>query len=165
LEPDRLIEGKFDGAFSNFGGLNTIGKWRPLAQALANLVRPGGRLVLVPMGPFCPWEIGWYLLHGQPRPAFRRFGGSAPAKIGETTIPIWYPSARRLRRDFGPWFRHVHTESLELWLPPSYLDHLVNRWPKLFAKLNNFERATAGLTGGWGDHYLIIFERKMEIRD
>ncbi|MCB0155187.1 MAG: class I SAM-dependent methyltransferase [Anaerolineae bacterium] len=158
-------EGKFDGAFSNFGGLNTIGDWQPLAQALAALVRPGGRLVLVPMGPFCPWEISWHLLHGQPRTAFRRFGGPAPAKIGPAVIPIWYPSTRRLRRDFSPWFRHLYTESLELWLPPSYLAHLVERWPKLFARLNDFERATAHVTRSWGDHYIIIFERKMEIRD
>jgi hypothetical protein len=49
---------------------------------------------------------------------------------------------------------------LELWLPPSYLDHFVNQWPGFFARLNQFEKATARLTGGWGDHYIIIFKRK-----
>ena len=28
----------------------------------------------------------------------------APAKIGDALIPIWYPSTRRLRADFAPWF-------------------------------------------------------------
>lgn len=150
----------FDGVFSNFGGLNTIGEWRGLAAALAEIVIPGGAVILVPLGPICPWEIFWYLAHGQPRTALRRFAQEgAPAKIGDSVIPIWYPSARRLQTDFAPWFRHRRTESLELWLPPSYLDHWVNKWPALFRWLNRVEKATARLSGGWGDHYLIVFER------
>jgi SAM-dependent methyltransferase len=152
----------FDGVFSNFGGLNTIGEWRALAGALAEIVRPGGKVILVPMGPLCPWEIVWYVGHGQPKMAFRRWArNGAPAKIGDSLIPIWYPSAGRLRSNFAPWFSHVETQSLELWLPPSYLDHFVNQWPGFFARLNQFEKATARLTGGWGDHYIIVFERKV----
>lgn len=150
----------FDGVLSNFGGLNTIQDWSRLAQALARLVRPGGQVLLVPMGPVCLWEIGWYLLHGQVKPALRRFQASATAQIGPHLISVWYPSARQLRRDFSPWFQHVQTESLGLWLPPSYLGHFVEHWPGLFARLNAVEQATAGLTGGWGDHYVIRFVRK-----
>jgi hypothetical protein len=158
--PRPAAPGPFDGVFSNFGGLNTIDEWRSLAAALAEIVKPGGVLILVPMGPFCPWEILWYLAHGQPKQAFRRFARSgAPAKIGDSVIPIWYPSAGRLRADFMPWFRHLATESLELWLPPSYLDHLVNKWLGLFRRLNRLEKVTARLTGGWGDHYIIVFKR------
>ncbi|HXV99050.1 MAG TPA: methyltransferase domain-containing protein [Anaerolineae bacterium] len=86
------ISNPFDGVFSNFGGLNTIGEWRSLAAALAEIVRPGGSVILVPMGPFCPWEILWYLAHGQPKQAFRHFlRKGAAAKIGRAMIPIWYP--------------------------------------------------------------------------
>jgi SAM-dependent methyltransferase len=155
------VGGRFDGVFANFGGLNTIAEWQSLAEALAKVVKPGGQVILVPLGPICPWEMIWYLAHGQPRVAFRRLARAGiPAKIGDSLIPIWYPSARRLRSDFGPWFTHVETQSLELWLPPSYLDHFVNQWPGFFARLNQFEKATARLTGGWGDHYIIIFKRK-----
>lgn len=150
----------FDGAFSNFGGLNTIPEWRPLAQALAAVVRPGGYLVLVPMGPVCPWEMAWYGLHGRLRTAFRRLSKQAIATIGGTTIPVSYPAAGRLRRDFAPWFRHCHTESLGFWLPPTYLEHLVQRWPGLFGRLNRLDRAAAGFLRGWGDHYLTVFERQ-----
>ncbi len=150
---------RYDGAFSNFGGLNTIGDWRPLAESLARLVKPGGKVVLVVMGPWCPWEVGWHLLHGEWGTAVRRSHTSAPATIGNRPIPIWYPSAWRLRREFAPWFRHTHTESLGLWLPPSYLGHLVERWPRLFARLNQWERHTARLTGGWGDHYVLVLEK------
>ena len=156
--PDR--PSPFDGALSNFGGLNTIGDWRLLARALATQVKPGGIVILVPMGPLCPWEVLWYAAHGEIRTAFRRFGVPATAQIGPTTIPVWYPSARRLRADFSPWFHHRQTESLGLWLPPSYLDHLVNRLPTLFDQLNRLETLTASLSGGWGDHYISIFERR-----
>lgn len=150
----------YDGVFSNFGGLNTIGEWRPLAVALGQLVKPGGKVVLVPMGPVCLWEIGWYLMHGRFSEAFRRFQKVSQANIGATIIPIWYPSARELRAAFKPWFHHLETRSLGFWLPPSYLDHLVSRWPGIFARLNDFEEATARLTLGWGDHYIICLERR-----
>ncbi|MBI1880358.1 MAG: methyltransferase domain-containing protein [Chloroflexi bacterium] len=155
-----VVGGRFDGVFSNFGGLNTIGEWRALAEALAKMIKPGGKVILVPLGPMCPWEVIWYLAHGQPKMAFRRWARKgASAKIGDALIPIWYPSAGRLRTDFAPWFSHVETQSLELWLPPSYLDHFVNKWPGFFVRLNQFEKATACLTSGWGDHYIIVFKR------
>jgi SAM-dependent methyltransferase len=159
-QPSAVSGRLFDGVFSNFGGLNTIGKWGGLAAALAEIVKPGGAVILVPMGPICPWEIFWHLAHGQPKTALRRFAREgASAKIGDSVIPIWYPTVRRLQADFAPWFRCQPTESLGLWLPPSYLDHWVNRQPALFGWLNRVEKATARLTGGWGDHYIIVFER------
>ena len=149
---------KFDGVISNFGGLNTINTWPQLAGSLSKIVKPGGVVLLVPMGPLCPWEMGWYLGHLRPKTAFRRFG-EASANIGGTEIPVWYPSVRELRGAFAPWFAHVETSSLGLWLPPSYLGHFVDRFPRLFTQLNAFENATARLTGGWGDHYICVFKR------
>lgn len=155
LPPER----RFDGVFSNFGGLNTIDDWHDLARGLGALVRMGGAAVLVVMGPLCPWEVGWHALHGEPRTATRRWRSPAAATIGGGTIPVWYPSARRMRRMFAPWFRPVRVESLGLWLPPSHLAHLVVRWPRVFAALDRFERATARATAGWGDHYIMVLER------
>ncbi|NOX63455.1 MAG: class I SAM-dependent methyltransferase [Chloroflexi bacterium] len=123
--------GLYDAAFSNFGGLNVLHNWRPLAEFLAGKVRVGGWVMLVVMGPVCPWEMLWHLAHAQPRRAFRRLRQPAMFRAdAHTTIPIWYPSARRLRRDFAPWFEHFRTESLGFWLPPGYLAHLVQRHPR-----------------------------------
>jgi SAM-dependent methyltransferase len=148
------------GVFSNFGGLNTIGEWRPLARSLAAQVRPGGWALLVVMGPICPWEIVWHLLHGQGRQALRRMLEPAQARVGGRMIPVWYPSPRRLAQAFAPWFAKRQTQSLGLWLPPCYLGHLVSRLSGLFGVLNRIERATAHLTGGWGDHYMLVLERR-----
>ncbi|MCL4871026.1 MAG: methyltransferase domain-containing protein [Anaerolineae bacterium] len=149
----------FSGILSNFGGLNTIEDLRPLAQTVASLVKPGGKAVLVPMGPVCPWELAWYGLHGELKTALRRFRGRAQAKIGDSHISIWYPSARQVRQAFAPWFHSIQTESLGFWLPPSYLEHLVHRWPRLFRTLSHLDQATASWWRGWGDHFIIVLER------
>ena len=150
---------RFDGLYSNFGGLNTLSDWQTLAKGVAKLVRPDGIVILVVMGPICLWEIIWHLGHGDSKLAMRRFNEPATAVIGQSSIPIWYPSARRLRKDFAPWFEHITTESLGLWLPPTYLGYLVAKRPSLFQRLNHLEKATAPLTRGWGDHYILILKR------
>jgi SAM-dependent methyltransferase len=156
------LRGPFDGVLSNFGGLNCMGEWRPLAQALATVVRPGGAVALVVMGPWCPWEIVWCLLHRRPRDAFRRRRQPATARIGGTAMPVWYPAAGQLCRDFSPWFRRRSGHSLGLWLPPTYLGRLVERHPAFFNYLDRIERATAHLAGACGDHYVLILERQIE---
>jgi len=158
--PPWAIE--LDGVFSNFGGLNTIKEWRPLAQALAGQVQPDGWALLVVMGPVCPWEIGWHLLHGQIRRAGRRLRQPAQARVGGQTIPVWYPSPRQLAQAFTPWFCAEQTWSLGLWLPPTYLGHLIAGRPRLAATLNRIEQATAPFTGGWGDHYVLLLRRTEE---
>lgn len=154
--------GMVDGVFSNFGGLNTLGAWRPLARSLAQQVRPGGWLLLVVMGPVCPWEIGWHLLHGQARRAARRMRAPAVARVGGRPLPVWYPSPRRLAQAFAPWFRPCRTYSLGLWLPPTYLGHLVAGRPRLAATLNRIEQVTARVSGGWGDHYILRLRRSKD---
>jgi SAM-dependent methyltransferase len=153
----------FDGALANFGVLNCLADRRPLARALGRWLRPGGRLVLVVMGPFCLWEVAWHLLHGQVRTALRRFRSGIPAHIGnDTLVRVWYPSPHRLRAEFTSFFRCLKMVGIGALLPPSYLDHLVERWPALFRKLADWERR-------WGDrfpwtwlndHYLMILERQ-----
>lgn len=55
--------GSFDGAYSSFGPLNCEPDPRPVAEGLAALVRPGGRIVLSVINRICPQEILWYALH------------------------------------------------------------------------------------------------------
>ena len=62
----------FDGAYSSFGSLNCEPDLGPVAASLANLLRPGARLVCSVMNRWCFWEIGWYMLHLRPRQALRR---------------------------------------------------------------------------------------------
>jgi hypothetical protein len=55
LENEEL----FDGAFSNFSGLNCVDDLPAVAQKQASLLRPGASLVLCVVGRFVPLEIAW----------------------------------------------------------------------------------------------------------
>jgi SAM-dependent methyltransferase len=153
------IDGRFDGAFSNFGALNCVEDRRPLARALGEAVRPGGRVVLVVMGPVCAWEIAWHLAQGSGRTAFRRLRSGADAHVGGGAhVRVWYPSPGRLRRELAPWFGQVELAPLGLLVPPTYLADLVDRHPVLFARLARLERR---LPLPWlADHYAAVFERR-----
>lgn len=120
-------------------------------------------MVLVVMGPLCPWEMVWHLVHGDVRTAFRRFRSGVAAQVSEReTVRVWYPSARRLRAEFEPYFRHIGTAGIGALLPPSHLGHLVERWPRMFGALARWERRL-GSVFPWtwlNDHYLITLERR-----
>lgn len=158
----EIRNSRFDGAFSNFGALNCLPDRRPVAEALARWVRPGGRVVLVVMGPFCPWEVAWHLGHGEACTAFRRLRPGVEAHVGHgATARVWYPSPRRLRAEFAPHFRHLETVGIGALLPPSYLNHLAERWPRFFEALALLDRRL-GHVFPWtwlNDHYLTVFER------
>lgn len=150
------------GAFSNFGVLNCLPDRRPLAEALAHWLSPGGQVVLVVMGPLCPWEIGWHLLHGQLRTAVRRFQAGVEANVAVgVAIQVWYPSPRRLAAEFRPFFQVRRLVGIGALLPPSYLSPLVDRWPGFFKKVAALDR-TLGKVWPWtwlNDHYLMVLER------
>lgn len=153
----------FDGAYSNFGPINCVGDRPALAAALASRVRSGGRVLLVVMGPLCPWEVVAYLPRLRVRSAFRRFRQGGRAVLAEgSAVRIWYPSPRRLRRDFHPWFRHLDTAGIGVLLPPTDFRHLVDRWPRLFAALASVEQRVGGrFPATWlNDHYLMVLERR-----
>jgi len=152
----------FDGAYSNFGPINCVRDRAALAGALADRVRPGGRVLLVVMGPACPWEIVAYLARLRARSAFRRLRQGREAVLADgSAIRVWYPSPRRLRRELRPWFRHVGTVGIGVLLPPTDFRDLVDRWPRAFAALAAMEPHLAGrFPATWlNDHYLAIFER------
>lgn len=134
-----------------------------VAAGLAGLVRPGGRVVLVVMGPVCPWEIGWHLARGRFKTAFRRFHSGAEAHVGDgRTIRVWYPSARRLEREFAPYFKTVEVAGIGLLLPPSEMGRMVDRAPGFFGRLARLDRRFA-TTLPWrrlNDHYLLMLERR-----
>lgn len=153
---------QFSGAFSNFGPLNCLPDRRNVAAALGQWVRPGGRVVLVLMAPVCPWEIGWHLLHGQVRPAFRRFRSGGEAHVGDgKTIRVWYPSPRTVAAEFAPTFETRELVGIGSLLPPSYLSGLVDRYRGVFDRLARADRRVGGVwPWTWlNDHFLMVLER------
>lgn len=154
------LEMQYDGVFSNFGAVNCVADRNQLARYLADQVRENGTVILVMMGRLCLWEIGWYLLHGDTNNAFRRLKSGELAHVGGgDEIRVWFPAPAQLRRDFAPWFRHECTVGIGTLLPPSYLDHLVERWQRPFAAIASIDRQLGRYLFSLSDHYLVIFKR------
>lgn len=165
-EADQLpstMNDAYDGAYSCFGPLNCVEDRRALAGALARAIRPGGRLVLVVMGPLCPWEVLWHAAHLEPGAAIRRLRSGAPARVGDGgTLPVWYPSIGRLEAEFAPHFDVLDRIGLGLLTPPTAMDGLVQRAPRLFNRLAVLDRRAVRLKPWlWlNDHYLLHLERR-----
>ena len=155
LQLDRT----YDAALADFGVLNCVADRAGLGRGLADWLKPRAMLVAVVMGPLCLWELGWYALHGDLDRAVRRWRSGGLAQVGDGRLPVWYPSPNRLRRELGPAFQLRKLVGLGTLLPPSYLSHLVDRWPNLFTRLAPYDARVPG--SPWlADHYLAVFERR-----
>lgn len=149
----------FDGAYSNFGALNCVRDLNIFGLYLAEVLRPGAKLVLVPMSPFCPVEIIWMLLHGHPKQAFRRFGRRVEAQLGRHRVMIHYPSLPKLRAQMADWFAFVRAQCLGLLLPTTELARIFEGHTLLVESLNQLERLLGRNSFGVGDHYIAEFKR------
>jgi ubiquinone/menaquinone biosynthesis C-methylase UbiE len=166
--------GPFDGAISNFGAFNCVRDLHGVASSLAQLIRPGGALTVCSMGRFCVWESLWYLLHGRPGKAFRRWSGAAPARVcpegrdeprgvvRETDgFEVYYPTVAQFASAFRKHFRLVHFRSVGVFVPPSCMEGCARAAPALvrgLGRLDSLVGAWPGLRGA-GDHRLLILAR------
>ncbi len=166
---DLGAQPRFDGAFSNFGALNCVGDLRGVAISLARLLRPGASVVLCLMGRHCAWELAWYLAHGNPQKAFRRLcRGKIIARLtAEATVRVHYPSVNSVIRIFSPEFRFKAWKGIGITVPPSYLEHMVNRYPwcvRWMMRADSLLENTL-IARGLGDHVLLTFEHAMKAGD
>ena len=166
---DRYEPGSFDGAYSSFGPLNGEPDLRSVSAPLALLIRTGGVVVASVMNRFCWFETAWYLTHGHPRQAVRRWKGWAMAGVSPSlpdVVPTWYYTPGAFARAFAPAFRRASgwrasCRALPLLLPPPPLADLWSRAPGLWRRLASYENH---LAGRWpfcalGDHSLMVLER------
>ncbi len=156
-------EGPFDGAFSDFGGLNCVRDLSAVARSLARLLAPGATALLCMAGHAVAWEILWYLGKGNPRKALRRFRrGGAVGRLAEgVTVEVHYPSARALARLFAPEFRLLRIKGIGVTVPPSYVEPLARRFPKVLKTLAGIDCLLSGVPGirALADHLLLEFQR------
>ncbi len=154
------IAAPFDGAFSNFAGLNCVGDLGPFAHGLAGLLRPGAPALLVIFGRVCPGEWLVEVLRGRPRNAFRRMAeGEQPARLGGREFAVSYHRRRDLERAMAPWFRPTGRRGVGVVVPPSAAEPWISRRPRLLGTLEALDRRLAGPLAVLGDHILYRFER------
>lgn len=155
----------FDGAFSNFGAINCIQDLRTLALALHKRLRPGGKVLLCAFGPCCMWELGWYLVHGQPRKALRRMTSQNSARIESgDPIRIFYPTIRSLKEMFAPEFLLKSLKGVGILVPPSYVEGWAERFPRLLSLAVTVDAGIEHWPGlrSLADHIVLTLERRAE---
>lgn len=152
-EREGAGEAPFDGAFSNFAGLNCAGDLRPVARGLARLLRPGAPALLVLFGTLPPGEAIVELLRGRRENAFRRRArGDVPARLGGRDFTVRYPRRGDVVGAFAPWFRLKRTRGIGVFVPPSAAEPWISRHPRLLRLLEALDRAAAAPLAALGDH-------------
>lgn len=156
-------EGLFDGAFSNFAGLNCVEDLSAVARNLARLLKVGARILLCMSGHFVPLEVAWHLAHGKPRRALRRFrrGGAVGHTADDGRVIVHYPSAVTLARIFAPDFRLRGWKGIGVTMPPAYFEPWARRFPNVFDRLARADRWIGRLPvlRAMAGHILLQFER------
>jgi ubiquinone/menaquinone biosynthesis C-methylase UbiE len=157
LHPGHL----FDGALSNFSGLNCVSNLDAVVWDLASLVRDRGSVFICLSTRFCLAETLWFLFHGDFRKAFRRTPGVAHAKVSALTVKVHYPTLRQVRESFSPWFRLRSCTGIGVTVPPSYLEPMARKYPRLLGLLRWIDKRISHLPllRVMGDHMLLHFER------
>lgn len=147
---------QFDGVLSNFGALNCIDDWQPLAQWLSQQIKSGGKLGFGIMAKYCAWEFIWHAGHWKWDIALRRLRGD---DFGD--LHITYPTVKRITADFSPYFTRISLKPLGLFLPTSALFDVVQKRPNLMKTLVNLEKQFEDVSqlAQFADHYWIEFER------
>lgn len=154
-------EARFDGALSNFSGLNCVVFPRGVAEELGRLVRPDGVALICVSTRVCLWEIAWYGARANFAKALRRVSGKTVAQLDGVDVPVWYPTIRELRRAFRPWFRVRSVRAVGLFVPPSYAEGMARRHRNLLrvAELLDSVFAAWPVLRSVGDHVLLELER------
>jgi len=101
VEELSAVDGRFDGAISNFGALNCVEQLQPVAEELGRLIVPGGALAVCVIGRACAWEVAHYFPR---KKAFRRWfathcgAGFQPAVDFQSA---WTRAERTVREKIG----------------------------------------------------------------
>jgi SAM-dependent methyltransferase len=150
----------FEGAYSNFAGLNCVPDLSVLGPPLAKLLRPGSPCLLVVFGTCPPGEMIVELLRRRPAAAVRRLGRSAaPAQLGGESFRVWYPGPRTVARALAPYFRLRRVRGIGILVPPSAAEPWISRFPRVVRGLAAGDRLLTAPLARLGDHVLIHLER------
>lgn len=158
--PGDLPARGYDLIFSNFGGLNCVNseKLQQLMESSGQLLRPGGRMILVIMPRFCAWETLYFLKSFDFKNAFRRRSrGPQMARLAKGEVTTWYYSPADLKRFAGNHYDIVHLRAIGISLPPSCLQKTFAGRNGILNKLDAIENRLAafGFLSRLSDHYLI----------
>ena len=159
---ENIQERQFDYVFSNFGGLNCTDKLDKVLTDIDRLLKPGGYFSLVIMPTVCPWEM-LMLFKGYFKTAFRRFKKhGADAHLEGVHFQCYYYNPSYITSRMQGRFQLKSLKALSLTVPPPYIEHFMEKHPKMFKRLARLEDRLCRVApfNNWGDHYIITMQKK-----
>jgi ubiquinone/menaquinone biosynthesis C-methylase UbiE len=159
---------QFDFIFSDFGGLNCVNEpeLEHLSKDFAQLLYPGGKMILVVMGKYCIWETLYFLAKFKMGKALRRWDNKGvQTKIEDEEFETWFYSVAGLKKIFSQHFKLVDAKPIALAVPPSYMQNYFNKKPNLLARLNRWDSFLTRWTwlSNLSDHLIITFELRKPV--
>lgn len=159
---EQIKESGFDGAMSNFGGLNCINKFDKLEDDLSSKIKQGGKFIAVVMNKTCPWEIFYYSLCFDFKNVFRRSKEEGiEAALDNELVRTYYFTPAQFGGFFSRQFKVKKIYTLGLFTPPPFLIGIYRRFKplvKLFMKTDELLKGIFPFNR-LGDHFIIIFEK------
>lgn len=156
-------KGPYDHIFSNFGGLNCTGELDKVLLSFDALLKPGGKVTLVIISPFCLWET-LLVFKGKFKTAFRRLFSSKgrSAHVEGAYFKCFYYNKSFIINNLQKPFKVLGVEGLCTIVPPSYIEGFAEKYPKTYKFLTNKEDKLKS-TWPWkyiGDYFIISLERR-----
>jgi ubiquinone/menaquinone biosynthesis C-methylase UbiE len=135
----------FDGAFSNFSGLNCVKDLSPVRVQLSRRMKPGAPLLLCMMGSVGLWERFRFLLHGQFRRAFPRRQEKTAEFVRAPELKTYRYSVAEICAQFAPSFRLRRWKGIGITVPSAYMEHWARRLPRVVRFLAAVDQRIGGL--------------------
>ncbi|MBS1934598.1 MAG: class I SAM-dependent methyltransferase [Bacteroidetes bacterium] len=156
-------KGPYDLIFSNFAGLNCTNELDKVLTSFDALLKPRGTVVLVLLPKFCLWET-LLIAKGKFKTATRRWFGTRGRKahIEGVFFKCWYFNPSYIKKRIKNKYEIQNIEGLCTIVPPSYIEHFGEKYPRLFEFLKKKETILKNKFP-WrsiGDYYIISFRKK-----
>ena len=166
-EPVRTAA-PFDLVFSNFGAVNCIEDLETLGVACAQLVAPGGFVVLVAINRWCLMEIVLGAMRLDRATMSRRFRKKQITRLEDgTQLAVQFPSRQELAGHMGDAFALEQARPVGVFFPPSEYYTAFQKRPWLMRLV----RWLDAMPGRWwpfsrlADHDLLVFRRTADSND
>ncbi len=157
----QKMEGKeVDTVFVFFGALNTTADLATAAESIANVLQPGGRVVLTFVNRWYAFDILWNVMTLRLRRAFARlrpvWGGYSPTRH----LPSVCHSSRSVRKAFSPHLKRVRRQGFCIAHPAWYRHHWAPEGSLRNRVFHAIDRALR-FTPFWnlGEYSLYVYER------
>jgi ubiquinone/menaquinone biosynthesis C-methylase UbiE len=153
---------EFDGAFSNFGGLNCSPRPGIVIGKVARLMKPGSVLVACLLNRTSLWESAAFIARGRFSKAFRRWRpGGIDATVGGMPLHVWYYSPGGVAKMLAPWFEVIQIYGLSIVSPPPGAAAFISSHPGLTDRLLRFDGAIRTMPPfrSLGDHFVVAARR------